>query len=151
MLTPDAAARLAASFHTTLVELTADPGRYVADVPVVAPSIGPTRWPCTPGPIGRRGDGPHRPPCPRRSPPRWPATPGAPAIIGATGNVSYAELDRQSTQLAHVLVRCGVRADEPVAVLLDRSAGFVIAVLAVLKAGAAYVPVTRAIRRPASN
>jgi aspartate racemase len=53
---------------------------------------------------------------------------------------TYEELDRRSSQLAHMLVEAGAGPEVAVAVALDRSATAVLAFLAVLKAGAAYVP-----------
>jgi surfactin family lipopeptide synthetase C len=54
--------------------------------------------------------------------------------------ISYRQLDRLANGLAHRLRELGVAPKATVAIALDRSAEFIIAVLAVLKAGAAYVP-----------
>lgn len=54
--------------------------------------------------------------------------------------LSYDALDRRANQLAHRLIRLGVRPESRVAVFLDRSADLIVSLLAVLKAGAAYVP-----------
>jgi amino acid adenylation domain-containing protein/thioester reductase-like protein len=67
-------------------------------------------------------------------------TPDAPAVIDATTSLSYAQLDAQANQLAHLLQQHGVGPDRHVALYLDRSVAFVVAVLATLKAGGAYVP-----------
>ncbi|WP_031498918.1 AMP-binding protein, partial [Streptomyces bicolor] len=50
------------------------------------------------------------------------------------------ELDERANQLAHRLVGLGVGPEAPVAVLMERSVDLVVALLAVLKAGAFYLP-----------
>jgi len=56
------------------------------------------------------------------------------------GLLTYAELDRAADELAERLIATGVDADVPVALILERSPEAVIAALAVLKAGGAYLP-----------
>ncbi|BCJ33896.1 hypothetical protein Athai_13990 [Actinocatenispora thailandica] len=68
-------------------------------------------------------------------------TPGAEAVVAADARLSYARLNAQANRLARLLVEHGAGLEERVALLLDRSADVVVAMLAVLKAGAAYVPV----------
>ncbi|MGW7793208.1 non-ribosomal peptide synthetase, partial [Streptomyces tricolor] len=67
-------------------------------------------------------------------------TPDAVALICGDERVTYAELDRRANRFAHLLLAHGVAPDEPVGVATGRSTGMVAAVLGVLKAGAAYVP-----------
>ncbi|WPO72611.1 non-ribosomal peptide synthetase [Streptomyces sp. KN37] len=74
-------------------------------------------------------------------------TPDQPALIapdpGHAGpaHLTYAELDTRANQLAHLLLRRGVGPGDLVALALPRSARLVVALLAVLKTGAAYLPV----------
>ncbi|WP_268891514.1 non-ribosomal peptide synthase/polyketide synthase [Lentzea tibetensis] len=75
-------------------------------------------------------------------------TPGATAVTGAE-SLTYRELDERSNHLAHLLVALGVRPDQPVGLLLDRSADVVVAELAIVKAGGAYVPLD--VRAPADR
>ncbi|MEU5183410.1 amino acid adenylation domain-containing protein [Streptomyces longwoodensis] len=73
-------------------------------------------------------------------------TPDAPAVVFGDTELTYAELNRRANRLAHRLLAAGVRegardGDAAVGVLMDRTDHLVVATLAVLKAGAAYVPV----------
>lgn len=65
--------------------------------------------------------------------------PGKTSVSGADGELSYQELDRRAELLAGHLRWLGVRAGDLVAVHMRRSTGMVVALLGVLKAGAAYV------------
>ncbi|MFE7524744.1 amino acid adenylation domain-containing protein [Kitasatospora sp. NPDC057542] len=67
-------------------------------------------------------------------------TPDAPAVRGADGVLSYAELDRRANALAHRLRAHGVGPDRPVGLLVERSAALVVGMLGILKAGGAYLP-----------
>ncbi|SCK17542.1 non-ribosomal peptide synthase domain TIGR01720/amino acid adenylation domain-containing protein [Streptomyces sp. WMMB 714] len=77
---------------------------------------------------------------PRRFAEQVRATPAAVALRAPGLALSYAELDARSAELAGRLAGCGVAAETPVAVLLERSADLVVTLLAVLRAGGAYVP-----------
>lgn len=63
------------------------------------------------------------------------------AVTDSTQRLSYRELDARSNQLAHALVAKGIAPERLVAVLLERSALLPLAVLGVLKAGGAYLPI----------
>ncbi|WP_051864468.1 non-ribosomal peptide synthetase/MFS transporter [Streptosporangium roseum] len=67
-------------------------------------------------------------------------TPEATAAVDASGSLTYGEVDRLANRLARHLVAAGVGPDEPVGVLVDRHAGLVPALLGVLRAGGAYMP-----------
>lgn len=67
-------------------------------------------------------------------------TPDRLAIVDGTARLTFAELDRQANQLAAHLQRMGATAERCIALFLERSARFVVAALAVLKTGAAYLP-----------
>ncbi|GGH08663.1 non-ribosomal peptide synthetase [Mucilaginibacter phyllosphaerae] len=54
--------------------------------------------------------------------------------------LTYKELNQQANQLAAVLIENGVKARDKVAISLDRSAELLVALLAIIKAGATYIP-----------
>lgn len=68
-------------------------------------------------------------------------TPQAAAVVAAGAVLTYEELEARSNQLANYLKSAGVNRGSVVALYLQRSANFVLAALAVMKAGAAYLPV----------
>ena len=70
------------------------------------------------------------------------AGPDRTAVRSGGDELTYRELDERAERLAVRLRGSGVRGETPVGVLLDRSADFVVAVLAILKAGGAYVPLS---------
>ena len=67
--------------------------------------------------------------------------PEAVALSFAGQSMTYRELDEAANRLAHLLVHQGVGAGDRVALLLSRSAEAIVAILAVLKTGATYVPI----------
>jgi len=66
--------------------------------------------------------------------------PDAIALVFGDVELSRGELNAQANRLAHHLIAQGVRPQACVGIALDRSVEMIVAVLAVLKAGAAYVP-----------
>ncbi|WP_436800659.1 amino acid adenylation domain-containing protein, partial [Streptomyces syringium] len=68
-------------------------------------------------------------------------TPDATAVVFEGESLSYAELDARANRLAHELVARGVAGGDFVAVAAPRSLELMVALYAVVKAGAAYVPV----------
>jgi amino acid adenylation domain-containing protein/thioester reductase-like protein len=68
------------------------------------------------------------------------AAPDAVALVDGPQQCTYAELERRANQLAHELRARGAGPERLVAVRLPRSAGWAAALLGVLKAGAAYLP-----------
>ncbi len=74
-------------------------------------------------------------------------SPAAPAVLCEGGALSYGELDARANRLAHRLRALGVGPEVPVGIYLDRSLAMPAALLAVWKAGGAYLPLDPAYPR----
>jgi nonribosomal peptide synthetase DhbF len=68
-------------------------------------------------------------------------TPDAPAVSGGAAELTYADLNEQANQLARHLISLGAGPGRFVAIAMPRTPEVIVALLAVLKTGAAYVPV----------
>ncbi|HEY0557957.1 MAG TPA: amino acid adenylation domain-containing protein, partial [Thermoanaerobaculia bacterium] len=134
---PETADRLARHFEALLRGIAAEPGRRLSEIPLL--SAAERRqlladWNDT----GRD----------------WPAgtlvhelfeaqaarTPDAVAVADGTETLTYAGLDERANRLAHHLRSLGAGPEALVGLCVERSAAMVVALLAVLKSGAAYVP-----------
>ncbi|WP_157649658.1 non-ribosomal peptide synthetase, partial [Burkholderia ubonensis] len=72
-------------------------------------------------------------------------TPDAPALVTDSSLMTYADLNARANGLAHQLVNhYGVGPESLVGIMLDRSEAMIVAILGVLKAGAAFVPLDTA-------
>jgi len=113
----------------------AQPGRSVGTMPILSDAESHrllVEWNPAAAPVaGDLEDGLHR---------QAALTPDRVALVCEGDEVTYADLDQQVSRLAHVLQQRGAGPDVRVALLLDRSNEMVTAMLAVLRAGAAYVP-----------
>ncbi|WP_249383561.1 non-ribosomal peptide synthetase [Mycobacterium sp. DBP42] len=69
----------------------------------------------------------------------------APAVSFGGSHITYGDLDRAANRLAHLLIERGAGPGQRVAVLLSRSVEAVVAIMGVLKTGAAYVPIDPAV------
>ncbi|MEP0886040.1 amino acid adenylation domain-containing protein, partial [Trichocoleus sp. ST-U3] len=72
-------------------------------------------------------------------------TPDSVAVVFEDQQLTYAELNRRSNQLAHHLRRLGVKPDGLLGLFVERSLDLIIGLLGILKAGAAYVPLDPAL------
>ncbi|MFD8146637.1 amino acid adenylation domain-containing protein [Streptomyces sp. NPDC059708] len=68
-------------------------------------------------------------------------TPDRTALIGEDETLTYAEFNRRANRLAHWLIERGAGPERLIAVKVPRSVDLMVAIYAVVKAGAAYVPV----------
>ncbi|MFL6248356.1 MAG: non-ribosomal peptide synthetase, partial [Thermoanaerobaculia bacterium] len=73
--------------------------------------------------------------------------PDATAVVMGAETLSYRELNAEANQLAHHLIALGIGPESVVGILLERSPRTIVAVLAVLKAGGAYLPLDPAYPR----
>jgi amino acid adenylation domain-containing protein len=67
-------------------------------------------------------------------------TPDAIALIFANQELTYQELNNRANQLAHYLQNLGVKPDTFVGIYMERSIEMVVGILAIMKAGGAYLP-----------
>ncbi|MEA2690743.1 MAG: hypothetical protein QOJ16_130, partial [Acidobacteriota bacterium] len=135
-------ARLAGHFLTLLAGIAADPDHPVAELPLLARTERQRilfGW----NPEGYEP----RPAVPGRIAAQARLTPTAPAVLFGGERLSYADLDSRANRLARYLRRRGVGADTRVGLCLERSLAMAVALLGVLKAGAAYVPLDPAYPR----
>lgn len=63
------------------------------------------------------------------------------ALVFGDKSMTYGELNNKANQIARVLVCKGVKAEELVAIMVERSFEMIIGILAILKAGGAYLPI----------
>jgi amino acid adenylation domain-containing protein len=67
-------------------------------------------------------------------------TPDAIALVFESTSLTYRELNGRANQLAHYLIRQGIGPEDVVGLALPRSLEMIVALLGILKAGAAYLP-----------
>ncbi|MER6623335.1 non-ribosomal peptide synthase/polyketide synthase [Streptomyces sp. NPDC000931] len=135
----DTVERFASCLHRVLRSAVQDADRLIDTIDILSADERQRLVPVVDG----RTDGHDEPAVPlpelfRRQSAR---TPGAPAVTGSGSALSYAELDAASNRLARLLLARGAGPGALVAVALPRTPQLVVALLAVLKAGAAYLPV----------
>ncbi|WP_190125649.1 condensation domain-containing protein, partial [Streptomyces inusitatus] len=116
---------------------TADPGQPIGTLDILLPG---ERARVLPPPGDSRTDAPSRT-LPELFEAQAARRPDAVAVVSEGVELSYAELNARANRLARSLVRSGVGPERLVAVALPRSADLVVVLLAVLKAGGAYLPI----------
>ncbi|HWG98266.1 MAG TPA: amino acid adenylation domain-containing protein, partial [Pilimelia sp.] len=130
-------ARFAAHFRQLLGEVVAVPDRPLGDAPLLTPAERQRILVDAQGPVRRLPEPATFAVLFGRTLAR---TPDAVAVADARESLTYRELDARAARLAGVLRSRGVGAESPVGICLDRSAGLLVAVLAIWRAGGAYVP-----------
>ncbi|MBZ5710638.1 non-ribosomal peptide synthetase/type I polyketide synthase [Nannocystis pusilla] len=134
---PDTVRRLLGHWEMVLAAAIAEPARPIAGLSLLVPAEQQTivhAWNATgaayPGPDCLHGF----------FAAQAARTPEAPAVVDASGSLTYRELQARATRLAWRLRALGVDADVPVGLFLDRSLELAVGVLAILLAGGTYVP-----------
>ncbi|WP_158501869.1 non-ribosomal peptide synthetase, partial [Vitiosangium sp. GDMCC 1.1324] len=134
-------ARMAGHMIRLLEGIAADPSQPISRLPLLSPE---ERAELTRAPRVRHALRSGEVCLHRRFEERAAAVPEAVALSFEQQRLSYAELEARSNQLARYLARQGVVRGDLVGLYLERSPEMVVAVLAILKAGAAYVPIDTA-------
>ena len=67
------------------------------------------------------------------------------AVVYQRGYLTYRELNRRANQLAHKLIHLGVKEETIVGLLIERSIDTIISIIAIVKAGGAYLPIDSAL------
>lgn len=67
-------------------------------------------------------------------------TPTAPAVVAGNTHLTYDQLNAQANRLARVLIRRGIKTGDRVALCFDQDPDLVVALLAIVKTGATYIP-----------
>ncbi|HEU0079345.1 MAG TPA: condensation domain-containing protein, partial [Longimicrobiaceae bacterium] len=130
------AQRMIAQLRTVLEAVAADPAVRVGDLPLLAPGEREmlARWSASGAP-----EAPAR--CVHELVAEQAArTPDAVAVASDGATLTYAELERRSAALARTLRGRGVRPEVPVGLCVERTVEMVAAVLGILRAGGAFVP-----------
>jgi len=129
--------QVADNYRTLLREILSDGDRSISSLPVVSEREKQTvcvEWNRTDVPSSR-GTVVHR-----LIEAQVAATPDAVAVTYEGASLSYGEANRRANRLAHYISERGVKKGDLVGIYMDRSLDMLVALLGVMKAGAAYVP-----------
>jgi amino acid adenylation domain-containing protein len=134
---PETAARIVRGYETLLKSILQNPGARLGEFQIVE---GPERallletWTDTSFALDRSQS------LHELFEARVAAHPDAIAVADDEVSLTFSELDAQANQLAHFLLARGVSLEEPVPFFLGRTVRVLVAIIGILKAGAAYVP-----------
>ncbi|HEX5876135.1 MAG TPA: non-ribosomal peptide synthase/polyketide synthase, partial [Pyrinomonadaceae bacterium] len=134
----DAIQRMLGHVQTILDGFTAGPARSLAHIPLVTArerSVLLSQWNDTRNESSLRGRSVHY-----LFEEQAQKTPDRVALVSGAEQLTYAELNARANRLARFLERNGVETESRVCICLEPGIDMIVAVLAVLKAGAAYVP-----------
>ncbi|MBW8879247.1 MAG: amino acid adenylation domain-containing protein, partial [Acidobacteria bacterium] len=131
------AARIVRHFATLLAGAVAEPSRRLSELPLLSAAESHQlvrEW--NEAPVESLGSGVLH----ERFALQAARSPEATAVVCEGERLSYGDLEARSNQLARYLMRLGVQPGDRVGLCLERSVEMAVAILGVLKAGAAYVP-----------
>ncbi|WP_369201030.1 amino acid adenylation domain-containing protein [Streptomyces sp. PU-14G] len=128
---------VAARLGRILRQVAADPHRRVGSVDVLDPAERERLLPRSGGPVEPVSEATISGLFEERAA----LSPDGVAVVCGDVSLTYEELNGRANRLAHELIRRGIGPEDVVAVALPRSPDLVVALLGVLKAGAAYLPV----------
>jgi len=129
--------RMLDSFHSILAAVAANPEQRLAELPLLSDQERHkvlVEWNAT------RSEYPREKGIHQLIEARAEAEPEGIAVVQGSNKLSYRELNQRANQLAHYLRRRGIGADVPVGVCLENSMELLVALLGVLKAGGACLP-----------
>ncbi|MFF2614419.1 non-ribosomal peptide synthase/polyketide synthase [Kitasatospora sp. NPDC058046] len=128
---------LGAGLRTLLAGMAAGLDRPVGELPLLDPAEGRALVARLGGAFTEASDGT----LPEAFARQAARTPDAPAVRSGDEQLTYRELDERSNRLARLLIAAGAGPERFVALALPRTVELAVALLAVLKSGAAYLPV----------
>jgi amino acid adenylation domain-containing protein len=134
---PDTIDRLLGHFQTLLASLAADPEQHISGLEILTAherQLMLEQWNDTAHEYDPR-------PVFVQIAEQATRTPDAIAVVDATEQLTYAELQARANQLAHELAETGVEPGSLVGILMDRQIPLLVSMLAVFQTGAAYVPI----------
>ncbi|MFE4355605.1 non-ribosomal peptide synthase/polyketide synthase [Kitasatospora sp. NPDC056800] len=128
---------LGAGLRTLLAGMAAGLDRPVGELPLLEPAEGRALVARLGGAFAEAPDGT----LPEAFARQAARTPDAPAVRSGDEQLTYRELDERSNRLARLLIAAGAGPERFVALALPRTVELAVALIAVLKSGAAYLPV----------
>jgi amino acid adenylation domain-containing protein len=141
---PETIARMAAHFRTLLSSIVADPQQAIGRLPLVDADHRRRILEASRGAVVGYPDEASIPALFEAEAAR---RPDAPAIVDGDATLTYGELNARANQLAHWLRERAPQLPPRIGVCLERGRDLVIAMLGILKAGAAYMPLDPALPR----
>ncbi|MEH2121103.1 amino acid adenylation domain-containing protein [Nostoc sp.] len=133
----DSITRMLGHFQTLLESIVSDPKKQISDLQLLTPSQVEqllVEWNDT------KIDYPQDKCIHQLFEAQVEKTPDAVAVVFENQRLTYRELNHRANQLAHYLHKLGIKSEEIIGICMERSVEMVVALIAILKAGEAYLP-----------